>query len=284
MKRPLHFAWARAILVLAMAGIGGLVGVYGIHSRPDHLRTNISSGRNGDMSPDDSIVLNCPAPMMPAIDDGTIKANPGINAKIAGQDAHQELGITPQRSGRPEAAQQCEVIIYPRNPHDAGSDYRGIDASNSETSPPQAHAEDCSLFVRIEPAYASQQPKIREGKYIDVNLSTQSMSIFEDGKLLDSYLVSTGKMGKETPKGTHAIANKSPRAWSKKYQVYLPYWMAIMPSGVFGIHELPECPDGCKEGADELGVAVSHGCVRLGIGAAERVYNWAEIGTPVVVY
>ena len=221
---------------------------------------------------------------MPVIDDGRIKANPGIDAKIAGQDAHQEPGITPQRFGKPAAAQPCEVIIFPRCPQDASNDYGGIDSSNGETSPPQAHAEDCSLFVRIEPAYASQQPKIREGKYIDVNLSTQSMSIFEDGKLLDSYLVSTGKMGKETPRGTHAIANKSPRVWSKKYGVYLPYWMAIMPNGVFGIHELPECPDGEKEGANELGVAVSHGCVRLGIGAAERVYNWAEIGTPVVVY
>ena len=238
------------------------------------------------MSPGDSIVLNCPAPATPAIDDGRIRATPGINAKPAGQDAHQEPGITPQRFLKREEAQQCEMIIFPRCPHDAGSDYRGIDASNGETSPPQPLAwdQDHTFLVRIEPAQASLQPKIREGKYIDVNLSTQSMSIFEDGKLLDSYLVSTGKMGKETPRGTHAIANKSPRAWSKKYQVYLPYWMAIMPSGVFGIHELPECPDGCKEGADELGVAVSHGCVRLGIGAAERVYNWAEVGTPVVVY
>ena len=88
----------------------------------------------------------------------------------------------------------------------------------------------------------------------------------------------------ETPKGTHAVANKSSRAWSKKYGVFMPYWMAIAPGGSFGIHELPECPDGGKEGTAQLGMPASHGCIRLGIGPAERVYNWAEIGTPVVVY
>jgi lipoprotein-anchoring transpeptidase ErfK/SrfK len=64
----------------------------------------------------------------------------------------------------------------------------------------------------------------------------------------------------------------------------MPFWMAITPGGSFGIHELPEWPDGDKNGANDLGSPVSHGCVRLGIGPAERVYNWAEIGTPVVVY
>ena len=88
----------------------------------------------------------------------------------------------------------------------------------------------------------------------------------------------------ETPRGTHLIANKSFRAWSKKYGVFLPYWMAITPGGSFGIHELPECADGGKEGTEQLGRPVSHGCVRLGIGPAERVFDWAEIGTPVVVY
>jgi lipoprotein-anchoring transpeptidase ErfK/SrfK len=87
-----------------------------------------------------------------------------------------------------------------------------------------------------------------------------------------------------TPKGEFSIQNKTPRAWSNKYKLYMPYWQAITPSGEYGIHELPEWPGGYKEGANHLGTPVSHGCVRLGIGAAERVYAWTEIGTPIIIY
>jgi len=50
------------------------------------------------------------------------------------------------------------------------------------------------------------------------------------------------------------------------------------------IHELPYWPNGYREGENHLGVKVSHGCVRLGIGPAKYVFDWAEIGTPVYVH
>jgi lipoprotein-anchoring transpeptidase ErfK/SrfK len=51
-----------------------------------------------------------------------------------------------------------------------------------------------------------------------------------------------------------------------------------------GIHELPEWKNGYKEGANHLGTPVSHGCVRLGVGPAAKVYGWAEVGTPIVIH
>ena len=140
------------------------------------------------------------------------------------------------------------------------------------------------VFVRPEPVKARTAARIAGGKYIDIDLAAQMMSLFQDGRLVDTYAISSGKSGMETPKGTHTVINKSGRAWSRKYGVFLPYWMAFTPGGAFGIHEVPEWPDGDKEGAGELGLPVSHGCIMLGNGAAERVYAWAEIGTPVVVY
>ncbi|MCK4554035.1 L,D-transpeptidase, partial [Candidatus Parcubacteria bacterium] len=70
--------------------------------------------------------------------------------------------------------------------------------------------------------------------------------------------------------------------WSS-WGLWMPWWMSLQ-SGYFGIHELPEWPDGSKEGEDHLGKPVSHGCIRLGIGPAEFLYNWAEIGTQVFIY
>ena len=137
---------------------------------------------------------------------------------------------------------------------------------------------------RLEEAKIYAKPQITEGKYIDISLAHQNMVLFEDGKMIDVYLISSGKRGMETPKGTFNLQNKVPRAWSKKYGLFMPNWMALVPSGEYGIHELPEWPGGYKEGANHLGFPVSHGCVRLGAGSAKRVYDWAELGTTVVVH
>lgn len=267
MKNPIHLARIyRVILVLALALGGGWVGVYGIMTRLSLLKTEISTGKARELPPNDPMVINLPASAIPGSYEGKIEANRGLNAEIKWKDANQEPGITLENSISP-------------------GDYEELHSSNIETSPPTPQVwERNDISVQIGQAKAYIQPKILEGQYIDINLSAQILSIFEDGKLLDSYFVSTGKQGMETPRGMHAIANKCPRAWSEKYGVFMPYWMAITPGGSFGIHELPERPDGDKDGANDLGNPVSHGCVRLGIGPAERVYNWAEIGTPVVVY
>ena len=51
-----------------------------------------------------------------------------------------------------------------------------------------------------------------------------------------------------------------------------------------GIHELPEWPNGYKEGEAHLGTKASHGCVRLGVGPAEYLYNIAPLGTKVIIH
>jgi len=121
-----------------------------------------------------------------------------------------------------------------------------------------------------------------KGKTIVIDLSEQKLSNFEDGFRIESYLVSTGKRGYNTPTGEYDIKNKIDRAYSKNYGLYMPFWMAFTNVG-HGIHELPEWPNGYKEGENHLGIPVSHGCVRLGVGSAEKIYNWSEMGTPVIV-
>jgi lipoprotein-anchoring transpeptidase ErfK/SrfK len=162
--------------------------------------------------------------------------------------------------------------------------YRKIYETDFTTKEPLPKEWSKDLAIRVEQAKKFTDPQIKEGKYIDINLTSQTLVIFENGKLLDAYIISSGKRGLETPAGTFQIANKTPRAWSKKYGLFMPYWMALVSSGDFGIHELPEWPGGYKEGANHLGIPVSHGCVRLGIGPAERVYNWADLKTPVVIH
>jgi len=123
----------------------------------------------------------------------------------------------------------------------------------------------------------------KEYRKIEINLSEQKLYLIEYQDIIAEYPVSSGRPGMETPLGNFEIRNKFNRAWSKNYGLWMPYWMAFTPGGYMGIHELPEWPNGYKEGEDHLGQPVSHGCVRLGVGPAELVYNWVEIGTPVII-
>ncbi len=162
--------------------------------------------------------------------------------------------------------------------------YVPIFTSHFTTLPPKPKTWAENLQERLVQAQQSTQPKITSGKYIDINLATQIMTIFENGVNKGTFLISSGKPGMNTPRGKYQIYNKHPRPWSNQYGLYMPYWMAISPSGKYGIHELPEWPGGYKEGQNHLGIPVSHGCVRLGVGPAEQVYKWADIGTPVIIY
>ena len=120
-------------------------------------------------------------------------------------------------------------------------------------------------------------------KKIEINSGKeQKLYYFLGDVRMGEFKISSGKSNMQTPKGNFKIDGKALRAWSK-YGLWMPYWMSLR-NGYFGIHELPEWPDGTKEGENHLGIPVSHGCVRLGVGPAEFLYNWAPIGTPVKIY
>lgn len=175
--------------------------------------------------------------------------------------------------------------IYAKRRGEGGKEeYRKLRETVFTTLPEQPEQWSADLMKRLEEARRYARPLMKEGKYIDVNLKNQILSTFDDGKLLDAYSISTGRRGMETPQGIFEIHNKASRPWSKTYSLFMPYWMAITADGKIGIHELPEWPGGYKEGADHLGTPVSHGCIRLGVGAAAQVWNWADIGTAVVVH
>lgn len=183
-----------------------------------------------------------------------------------------------------ESNRQHTLSLRIRWRNESDEQYRFLGKVSFTTSPPQPKKFQRDFTDRIEEAKRVTRAKKIDGKYIDINLASQVMTLFDSGRAIDAYIISSGKRGMDTPTGEFAIHNKAARPWSKAYSLYMPYWQAITPDGKYGIHELPEWPGGYKEGANHLGTPVSHGCVRLGIGPAKRVFEWAEIGTPVVVY
>lgn len=122
-------------------------------------------------------------------------------------------------------------------------------------------------------------------KYIDIDLSEQNLKVYDyHGIEIASFPVSSGLDSMPTPIGEFTIDYKQERRYSAAYGLYMPYWMAFNVRGGYGIHELPEWPNGYKEGESHLGTKASHGCVRLGVGPAEYLYSITALGTKLIIH
>jgi len=115
------------------------------------------------------------------------------------------------------------------------------------------------------------------GRWIDINLSTQSLVAYEGDTPVYWVTVSTGLSGTPTVTGTYKIYSKYPAIAMSGPGYYLPNvpWTMFFFRG-YAIH-----------GAywhNNFGVPMSHGCVNTPIADGEWLYNFASIGTPVVIH
>ncbi len=103
-------------------------------------------------------------------------------------------------------------------------------------------------------------------------------------RVVESYAVS-GRRGVPNP-GTYRVFSKSPLAWAGHDGITMEHMVRFAHGQnlAIGFHAIPRFPDGSPlQTEDELGGYRSAGCVRQADHNAEALYNWAEIGTTVVV-
>ncbi|MGB8645329.1 MAG: LysM peptidoglycan-binding domain-containing protein [Anaerolineae bacterium] len=120
------------------------------------------------------------------------------------------------------------------------------------------------------------------GKWIDVNISKQTITAFDGSTALKTVLVSTGIAVHPTVVGRFAI-----------YSKYAAYNMSGGTPGV-DYYYLPNVPwtmyfysGYAIHGTywhHNFGHPMSHGCVNLTIADAKWFYDWAPIGTPVITH
>lgn len=138
-------------------------------------------------------------------------------------------------------------------------------------------------FQEIDMGYnpLSAKPEKLEKKIV-IDLEKQKLIFYISNQKWREFTVSTGKANTPTPVGDFVVVNKIKKAWSKSYGLWMPYWLGL-DRGSIGIHELPIWPSGYREGEDHLGKPVSHGCIRLGIGSAEYLYERVDVGVKVLI-
>jgi D-alanyl-D-alanine carboxypeptidase (penicillin-binding protein 5/6) len=120
----------------------------------------------------------------------------------------------------------------------------------------------------------------KKASFIDANLSTMQLVVYEKGELtLSIPILAKGKIGSwwETPAGIYKIETKEPMHFSSIGEVSMPYSLDFQ--GNFFIHGWPTYPDGTP-----VSSTYSGGCIRLSTDDAAKVFALAAIGEPVVVY
>lgn len=121
-------------------------------------------------------------------------------------------------------------------------------------------------------------------KKIIVDLANQTLYAYDGDILFMQQAISTGLALTPTPVGTFYVMRKLPDS----------YMQGPIPGLSSQYYDLPGVPWDLyftKEGAaihgaywhNHFGIVWSHGCVNLPPTDAEKLYEWAPLGTPVIV-
>ena len=137
---------------------------------------------------------------------------------------------------------------------------------------------------RIDPATTTL--RLGSGpKSIVVSIARQRAYAYEGEKLIYQFIVSTALPQYGTKRGTFRVKTKMPEAYSRKWQLRMPYWMGIYDAGPSenGFHALPILKSGRTLWANVLGRPASFGCIILSGKDAATLYRWADMGTLVTI-
>ena len=141
---------------------------------------------------------------------------------------------------------------------------------------PQAHKDMVEDFSKVglkpgEFVWASQAPVTGDTRIV-VDLLTQMTYVYRGDRLLGASSMSSAKTGHITPYGNWTILEKRPFYRSKKYDnAPMPFMQRIDDYGI------------AFHGGVNPGYPASHGCIRLPMKFAEKLYGVTKLGTKVII-
>jgi hypothetical protein len=145
----------------------------------------------------------------------------------------------------------------------------------SEGAAPRAHRDLVETFhkVGLGPGQYVWASKLPDGDTrVVVDLVTQMTYVYRGDALVGASTMSSAKTGHITPYGNWTILEKRPFYRSKKYDNAPMPWMERIDNYGIAFH-----------GGMNPGYPASHGCMRLPMKFAEKLYGVTRIGTKVVI-
>src|ERR1700732_2943175 len=167
-------------------------------------------------------------------------------------------------AGAVGSASQAEAALYYWSDSDAGYS-RPHPAQRREK--PRHHQAGKKIQAPEKESAKPQGPLI-----IAISIEKQTVKIYDTNGLFAEAPVSTGMPGHPTPMGVFSIIQKHKLHHSNIYSgAPMPYMQRITWSGV-AMHAgvLPGHP-------------ASHGCIRMPMAFAMKMWNWTKMGARVVV-
>ena len=141
---------------------------------------------------------------------------------------------------------------------------------------PQAYKDAVAIFgpLAMRPGefkWAASMPQDGETRVV-VDLLTQLFYVYRGDQLVGVATISSGKKGDETQLGFWSVMLKKVKGYSRKYDnAPMPYMQMYDPKGL-AFHAGPN-----------PGYPASHGCVRLPLKFAEKLFGMTKIGTKVII-
>ena len=141
---------------------------------------------------------------------------------------------------------------------------------------PKAHRDMVAEFGRVGLApgqylWAASIPKQGDTRIV-IDRLTQMAYVYRADQLVGAATVSTATTGRITPLGYWSVLEKRPFYRSKKYDnAPMPFMQRIDTYGI-ALH-----------GGKNPGYPASHGCIRLPMKFAEKLYGLTKVGSTVVI-
>lgn len=128
-------------------------------------------------------------------------------------------------------------------------------------------------------------PGSGEGRRVVYSESRQRVWLVqEDGEVLRTYLVS-GSVYDNLDPGTYSVFSRSEQAWGIDDSGAMKYFVRFTQgdNAAIGFHDIPVDDGRPVQGLDQLGTPQSHGCIRQRRADAVALWEFAPLGTTVVV-
>lgn len=164
---------------------------------------------------------------------------------------------------------QAVAIVAPPPP--PASPYRWTQGDSAKAQQAFAATFEKAVMKPGEYIWSAEIPKQGDTRVV-VDLLNQMAYVYRGDILVGATTVSSGKEGKETPLGIWPVLAKQKFHRSRKYNdAPMPFMERLDRYGV-ALH-----------GGNNPGYRASHGCVRLPLKFAEKLYSLTKVGTVVVI-
>lgn len=124
----------------------------------------------------------------------------------------------------------------------------------------------------------------RDAWSIHAHLSRHRLDVYHDGRLVENFLIATGKPSAPTPTGLFAVTDRLTTGDPEG-----PYGCCILALSTKAPHKISDWDGGNRIAihstpeTDSIGYSVSHGCMRLTLAEGEWLIRHIPLATPVRV-